>query len=116
MKRFAIRVIIGIGLLAPALFGQLLNLAPDLLKVVSQTTGNVSVIVQFQSAPSPLQLLAIELLGGTVKSTYSLIPAVLVDLPVGQLLSLVNILGVVYISPDRPVGPLLDVTVPAVNA
>src|SRR5579872_2981725 len=99
MKRFALRVIIAIALLASSqAFGQLLNLAPDLLQLLSQPNQSATVIVQFQSAPSALQLLGIQLLGGTIKSTFSLIPAVVVDIPAGQLLSLLNILGVVYVS------------------
>src|SRR5207253_2747195 len=75
MKPFFLRAVISIALLTSSLaFGQS-NIAPDLLQLITHLLGNTRVIVQFQSAPTSLQLLQIQLLGGKIKTTYSLIPA-----------------------------------------
>jgi len=105
------------GLLAAtAANGQINKLSSDLTQLLSQLGTSTTVIVQFQQAPTALDLLNLQLLGGSVQQTYSVIPAVLVKLPVASLLSVVNLLDVVYVSPNRNLVGLLDSTAPTVNA
>src|ERR1700687_5520825 len=95
---------------------QISKLAPDLAQLLNLSNLFTTVIVQYQAPPTSLDILTLQLLGGVVKQTFSAIPAVLVQLPAINLLSVVNILNVVYVSPDRSLAGMLDNTPQTVNA
>jgi len=97
-------------------FADISKLSGDLLSVLSNPLGSANLIVQFKTAPSSLDLLQITLLGGTIQHQYSSIPAVAVNLPLAQVLTLANLLNVSFITPDRMLLSSLDYTAAAVNA
>jgi serine protease AprX len=136
---------IALFILVPgAAFGQLSSLVGDLTQTVSavtqtvtQTTStllggvtgkispdlqgldpttSVDVIVQFNQLPAVNLLEQIPLLGGVVQGTFSIVNAALCTLPVPVIQLVAALPFVTYISPDRPVQRLLDLSAAAVNA
>src|ERR1700731_1851153 len=95
---------------------QILKIAPDLTQLLNLNNLFTNVIVQYQAPPTGLDILTLQLLGGVVKQTFSAIPAVLVQLPAINLLTIANILNVVYVSPDRSLGGSLNNATKNVNA
>ena len=96
---------------------QLLSkLSADLNGLLGQTTGSTTVIVQYSQTPNALDNLLVSLLGGSVLQNLTAFPGQVIQLPLGNLLGLLSITDVVYVSPNRPVLGLLDVSAPAVNA
>jgi hypothetical protein len=84
---------------APA---QVLKIAPDLDGVL-HSLQPVSVLVQYHSPPTDLDLLDIKLLGGTVERSFTVIPALSILIAGANLPWLANLRGVIYISPNRAV-------------
>ena len=97
-------------------FGQVSNIAPDLLTLISGATQPVNVIVQFDAAPTLLQVLNLQALGAVTTRQYSSFPAVAITLPAAAVPVLALTPGVAYVSPDRQVSGTLDLTTAAVNA
>ena len=118
MKRFFRQIIFWSGLLASTglAFAQTSKIAPDLQSLLSNLLGPVNVVVQYNSAPGPVQITQLLALGGTIAQQYSVIPGIAVTLPasVVDLLSLSP--AVAYISLDRPVAGTLDLTTAASHA
>ena len=78
--------------------------------------ARLDVIVQYAQAPSDADREKLSVLGGEVKSHLGSIHAELVHMPAGAIATLANDPGVVYVSPDRPLHAMLDLTADAVNA
>lgn len=90
------------------------KIAPDLK--TGDPSSVVDVIVQFNHAPTDAEHQKVASRGGTLKTTLGITNGALYSVPAGQLESLSEDPDVVYISPDRPLQQLLDVTAPSVNA
>ena len=119
MKRFKSQFIITVVLLLSAIGGadaQTQKLSLDLQQILESTLTPVQVIIQFKSSPGILYLAALDLVGAVITRTYTLIPAIAVTLPAPQLLGLLSLTNIVYITPDRSMQSLLDISAPAVNA
>jgi len=97
MKR-ALAILILLG--AP-LFGQISKIAPDLLSALTTLTTPVNVVVQYNRAPSLLDVTELLSLGGTINARYTAIPAIAVKLPPLVLNTLALLSNVAYITPDR---------------
>lgn len=76
----------------------------------------VNVIVQYAHEPDDRDHAAVARLGGSLKWALHSIHAESMTIPAGAIASLANGDNVVYVSPDRPVHALLDLTAAAVNA
>ena len=63
------------------------------------------VVVQYNQAPGPLDLLSITNLLGTILNKLPLVNGIVADLPLANILSLSNQANVKYISLDRPMTP-----------
>src|ERR1700724_7190 len=97
--------------LASGVCGQTLKLAADLEALLANPLSllqPVNVVIQYNSAPGLLDILQIVGLGGTVKTQYTLIPALSVTLPLGGVTTLLADLNVLYVTPDRALGASLD--------
>jgi serine protease AprX len=101
------------------------KISPDLKPLLANSSNNINVIVQYNSAPQTcvstgllggLVCTTVNLLGGVVKVVFSLINAVSATLLPGDILSLSDQSNVAYISLDRPVQGVLDYTATAVSA
>ena len=97
-------------------FGQVSKIAPDLLSLLTGLLQPVNVVVQYNSAPSLLDITKLLTLGGTINAQYSLIPAIAVKLPAAVVTVLALDPGIAYISPDRQLTGTLDLTTAAVGA
>src|SRR5208282_959703 len=113
------------GLLSIAsgvLFANNSKISPDLQPLLANPSGTVDVIVQYsapQKCPGLLgQLLCpvVNLLGGVVTSTFSLLNAVAATVHTSNLVALSNQSNVTYISLDRSLVAALDYTTQAVTA
>src|SRR5579864_5987731 len=102
-----------ISVIIPNLQAQHPKIAPDLRGVAAAT---VDVIVQFTSPPTSAQHERVKQKGGSFISDLGVSQAALYSIPSDNLRSLAEDPEVIYISPDRPVMKLLDVTAPSVNA
>src|SRR5581483_7860866 len=78
--------------------------------------SNVRVIVQYAQPPASASLLNIPLLGGLLNQVLGILNAIVSIIPASTLPTLANDPNVLYISPDRPLTPLLDYSAQAVNA
>ena len=114
MKRSRLFAII--LLTAVVSFGQNLKIAPDLLSLLTNLTKPVNVIVQYNSAPSLLNITKLLSLGGVINAEYSIIPAIAVKLPavVVDLLSLDP--AVAYITLDRALESTVDLNTASADA
>jgi hypothetical protein len=90
--------------------GQPGKLAPDI--PAGSDTGRIDVIVQFSSAPSQEHHARIERRGGQRNNDLSTINGAVYSIPAVAAAAIADDPDVVYISPDRPVQALLDVTSP----
>jgi len=116
MIRARLRLTVLILISAAHLRAQVVKLAPDLQQLIGSTLSPQSVLVQFKAPPTILDLAALQLTGAIITRTYSLVPAVAAIVPAPGILGILSITNVVYVSLDRVVQPLLDVSAPAVNA
>jgi len=120
MKQFrskSLLLLISAVLAAGTANGQSQKLSQDLEQLIGQTLEPVNVIIQFKTAPTILDLAALDLVGALITRTYSVIPAVAVTLPASKILGLLlSLTDITYITPDRSVLPLLDITAPALGA
>ena len=114
-----------VGLLLTAsgsLFANNSKISPDLQPLLSNPSGSVQVIVQYSSPQKCNGLLGlllcpvVNLLGGVVNSTFSLLNAVAATVQVNNLVALSNQPNVTYISPNRSLVAALDYTTQAVYA
>ncbi len=78
--------------------------------------GTVDVIIQFKQTPSDAQHQKVQNKGGVLKTKLDVIKGAHYSVPVESLDALADDPDVAYISPDRPVKDLLDLTAAAVNA
>src|SRR5258708_35662347 len=118
MKRLAKYLFVWCGLLLSAglSFAQTSKIAPDLLGLLTGLLTPVNVVVQYNSAPSLLDISKLLSLGGVIKIQYTLIPGVAVQLPSTAVTLLAPDTSVSYISLDRPLKGTLDNAAPAVGA
>jgi serine protease AprX len=94
---------------------QLLNVSPDLQG--ADPTSTVDVIVQFNQAETTLQLQTIvALLGGTLEASMSSLNDAELSIPALALPILAALPEVSYVSPNRQLESLLDLSTAAVNA
>jgi serine protease AprX len=117
MKKFVV-VFLCLLIAAPAGFAAANNakLSPDLIAYQAPTAR---VLIQYNSAPGPLDLSLLQNLVGTVDSIVAQLPlinAIVADLPLANILSLTNQPNVKYITLDRTFAPSLSNAAPAVNA
>ncbi len=94
---------------------QLLKIAPDLLNLITGLLQPVNVIVQYNSAPSLLDLTTILTLGGTINLQFTSIPGISVTLPATAVTLLAATSSVAYISPDRKLIGSVDLTTASAN-
>jgi serine protease AprX len=76
----------------------------------------VDVIVQFKQAPTALHHQKVLSRGGTLRHKLGLVKSGAYRMPASALADLAADPDVAYISPDRPVSGMLDLTAAAVNA
>lgn len=111
-------------ILASSAFANNAKISPDLQAVLSNPTGTVNVLVQYNSAlpcsPSGLlgniSCLSSSLLGGVVNQVFTLINAVAGSMPANEVTALSNQANVSYISLDRSLAATLDYSTAAVSA
>lgn len=100
------------------------KISPDLQPLLANPGSQVSVIVQYSSLPAcfgggltaGITCPALNLLGGTVTTVFSLINSVAATVSAGNVVGLSNQSGVRYISLNRAVGATLDYSANGVNA
>ena len=90
------------------------KIAPDLDGI--DRAANADVIIQFKHVPTEAHHLKVRQQGGMLRAPFELIKGGLYTVPARALEPLANDPEVAYISPDRPVGAMLDLTADAVNA
>src|SRR3954454_20205491 len=85
------------------------KISPDLLPLLSNPSGNVNVIIQYNSTPAcsggivgALLCTGVNLLGGVLHVVFTLLNAVTATVHAGDIVSLSNQSNVSYISLDRP--------------
>ena len=85
---------------------------------LQQSSGSdaVNVIVQYTHQPGENEHKRVSSLGGRHNGHLQSIAAEAVSLPASAVAALANDSSVAYISPDRPVHPMLDLSAAAVNA
>jgi serine protease AprX len=106
MKRFRLLAIL--LLTSMMSFGQSSKIAPDLLSLLKGLTKPVNVVIQYNNAPTLLNLTQLLSLGGTINAQYSLIPAIAVKLPAVVVAVLALVPDIAYISPDRALESTVD--------
>ena len=134
MKRFLHRILLWTCLVTSTAFSfaQSSKIAPDLASQLGNSSGSVNVVVQYNSSSSNSGLVGgllgavdnllggllnlISSLGGTVTHQYVSLPALAATMPVSQISTLANNSSVAYISPDRQVEGLLDLSTAASGA
>ena len=90
------------------------KLSPELQQ--AKLGDAVEVIVQYRVAPTEMHHLRIAGMGGHLRRTLDGIKGAHYSLPVSAIQNLASDPDVAYISPDRPVKGMLNVTSPTVNA
>ena len=113
IRKFVLGVVTFL-LMAGMAFGRHPKIAPDLDNVDPGT--NVDVIVQFTQAPTAWHHAKVLARGGVLKGQLDLVKAGAYKIKRGQLENLARDPSVVYISPDRKIKGMLDLTAAAVNA
>ena len=118
MKRLLHRILLWSSLVASTAvsFAQTSKIAPDLQSLITGLLTPVNVVVQYNSAPGLLGITELLSLGGTITQQYSSIPAVAVTLPAPVVSLLALNPAVSYISPDRQVQGILDLSAAASGA
>jgi serine protease AprX len=102
------------ALLVPFLsYGRSPKLAQDL--DVNDAQAEIDVIVQFAAPPGPEQQDKVNHRGGKFKADLHLINAAAYTIPASALADLADDPDVVYISPDREVGAMLDFAEPTIG-
>ncbi|MGA3188640.1 MAG: hypothetical protein ABSF22_16160, partial [Bryobacteraceae bacterium] len=97
-------------------FGQVSKIAPDLESLLHNLLEPTNVVIQYNSAPTLLNVVKLLSLGGVINAQYVSIPAIAAKLPGAVVAILALDPSVAYISPDRQVTGTLDLTTAAVNA
>lgn len=91
--------------------------APDLAEMLkSNRTAKRRVIVTYKQAPSASQLSKVQAMGATVHSRLALVKAGTFTMTPASLRTLASDPNVAYISPDRPLKPMDDLTNTTVGA
>jgi serine protease AprX len=90
------------------------KIAPDLEGV--DPSANVDVIVQYTQTPTARHHAKVLSMGGQLKAQLDLVKGAAYRIQRSQLESLANDPEVVYVSPDRKIAGMLDLTAAAVNA
>ena len=108
--------------LANTAFADNSKISPDLLPLLTNSSGKVNVIVQYKALPqgcsgqSGVGACAANLLGGVVSQVFTLINSVAGTMLAGDVTVLSNQSNVSYISLDRVLTAALDYSTEAVNA
>src|ERR1700690_4288672 len=110
MKKFLIVCLLATVTLA---YADDSKLSPDLR---ASSASHARVVVQYNQAPGPLDLLFLLHLLVSLINKFPLVNGIVADLPLANILSLSNQANVKYISLDRPLTPTLSNAAPAVNA
>src|SRR5438876_4559714 len=94
------------------------KISPALMaSIVTPNSSLLSpVIILTNGAPSLLLKLLITSLGGIITREFTLITGLAALVPLGSILQIASCLGVVSVTPDRLMTPLMDVTLPTVGA
>src|SRR5581483_5004730 len=114
MKRFGL--LWSMLLFATASFGQTAKIAPDLTALLSHPLAPVTLVIQYNNLPGPLNIANILSLGGTIQHQYVSIPALVVKLPAAVVAALSLDPAIAYISPDRSLQGTVDLTTASANA
>src|SRR5581483_11414210 len=102
-----------VALMAGMMFAQSSKIAPDL----AQDQGSdVEVIVQYRRTPTDEHHRFVRQHGGVLRTTMDFMRAAHYSVPANAIKSLAADPDVAYISPNRQVSGMLDVTAPSVNA
>src|SRR5436190_15324714 len=99
IRSYALLLVLLLG--STGLFGQSSKLSPDLLNL--SLTGSVKIVVQLNWVPTLLDNLSLTAVGTILDSTVSLVPVVVMQVPVLSLNTLASLNVVGYISPDRAI-------------
>ena len=92
------------------------KIAPDLVNLLTGLLKPTNVVIQYNTAPTLLNVTKLLSLGGVINAQYVSIPAIAVKLPAAVVSVLALDPSIAYISPDRSVAGALDLTTAAVNA
>ena len=121
-KPFARSAALWLFLLAAAsAFADNSKISPDILPLLSNPSNNINVIVQYYTPPTGGLLGGLlggvlNLVGGVLKTVFSLIPAVSAILHPSDVIAISNQSNVAYISLDRPLRPSSTTRPPPSNA
>ncbi len=113
-------------------FAQNPKISPDLQSQLGAASGSIHVVVQYNQNTNSGGLLGdllntvdnvldgllnlVKSLGGTVTQQYTNLPALAATMPASQISTLANNSSVAYVSLDRPVQGMLDLSAAASNA
>jgi serine protease AprX len=94
------------------------KISPILLNsLTAQSSGLINrVIILTDGPPSFLLKTTIYLLGGTILREFNILYGLVALVPLSSLLQLISINGVISITPDRPMTPLMDLSRETVGA
>ena len=90
------------------------KLAPELRGLTG--SGNITVIVQYSTAPTQNLLQGLLNLTGSILDQLPIVNSLVASLPINQLVNLSGQPDVVYVSPDRPLRMMMDNAAGAVRA
>src|SRR3984957_12003701 len=118
MKRLCRQLILWTGFLASTglASAQISKIAPDLEGLLTNLLAPTNVVIQYNTAPTLLNVTKLLSLGGVINAQYVSIPAIAVKLPAAVVAILALDPAIAYIPPDRQVAGTLDLTTAAVNA
>src|SRR3984957_18059285 len=118
MKRLLRRFLLWSGFLisTSAGFAQSSKIAPDLLGFLGGLLAPTNVVIQYNTAPTLLNVTKLLSLGGVINAQYVSIPAIGVKVPAAVVAILALDPAIAYISPDRQVAGTRALTTAAVNA
>ncbi len=84
----------GLLLLNTPVFADITKLSSDLVSLLANPLGTTNVVIQFNTAPSLLDLLQITTLGGKITNQYSSLPAISATLPNAVVLLVSDLLNI----------------------
>jgi serine protease AprX len=126
-RRISYLAVLLVLLTAGSAFADNSKISPDLLPLLANPSNQVNVIVQYNNPPQTcsaggllglggLVCSVVSIVGGVVKTVFTLLNAVAATLSAGSVINLSNQSNVAYISLDRSLNATLDYSTAAVNA